>query len=128
MPCLEAIVTEPEHNHDKYKLNPTRDPDSPTGVYIPVDIQDAIGELERMLHPALMEDIKNCENEIDLIGKHHFGLGMWMRNNWGLWHKSRLVQYLNSIGHYYFPDDASSFILKCFWKHLNGQPLDLDSR
>ena len=121
-------MTEPEHNDDKYKLNPTSDPDSSTGIYIPVDIQDAIGELERMLHPALMEDIKNCESEIDLIGKHHFGLGMWMRNNWGLWHGSRLVQYLNSIGHYYFPDDASSFILKCFWKHLNGQPLDLDSR
>jgi hypothetical protein len=42
MPCIEAIVTESEHNHDKYKLNPTRDPDSSTGVYIPVDIQDAI--------------------------------------------------------------------------------------
>lgn len=57
-----------------------------------------------------------------------FGLEMWMRNNWGLWHGSRLVQYLNSIGHYYFPDDASSFILKCFWDHLNGQPLELDLR
>ena len=124
MPCIEAIVTEPEPNDDKYKLNSTPDPDSSTGVYIPVDIQDAIQELERMLHPPLMEDIKKCESELDLIRGHHCGLGMWMRNNWGLWHGSRLVQYLNNIGHYYFPDDASSFILKCFWKHLNDQPLD----
>ena len=113
-------MTKSFSTNDKYKLNPTPDPDSPTGVYIPVDIYDAIQELEKMLHPALIEDIKNCDHEIHLIGKHHFGLGMWIRNNWGLWHGSHLVQYLNNIGHYGSADNASSFILKCFWKHLNG--------
>jgi hypothetical protein len=113
-------MTEPDE--DKYKLNPTPDLDIPSGVYIPTDIYDAIRELEKMLHPTLIEEIKNCSGKNELVGEYHYSLGMWMRNNWGLWQGSRLAQYLASIGHGYEADYMSGFILECFWRHLNGQP------
>ena len=49
---------------------------------------------------------------------------MWMRNNCGLWQGSRIAQYLASIGYGDEADYMSDFILECFWKHLNGQPLE----
>lgn len=61
-------MTEP--NEDKYKLNPTRDLDIPSGVYIPTDIYDAIREQELMLHPALIEEIKNCSGKDELVGEY----------------------------------------------------------
>lgn len=102
---------------DKYSLTPTPDLDSPTGVYIPADIDDAIAELEKMLHPALIEEIKVCSPE-ELIGKYHFGLLMWMRGNWGLWHGSRLAGFLKSQGISH-SDSMSSAVLTAFWQYLN---------
>ncbi len=114
-------------NKDKYKLNPTPTLDTPSGVYIPADVIDAITELEKMLHPQLIEEIKNCHRKDELVGEYQYSLelwmlGQWMRNNWGLWQGSRLAQYLAGIGHGYEADYMSGFILECFWKHLNSQP------
>jgi hypothetical protein len=75
MPCIEAIVTEPEPNDDKYKLNSTPDPDSSNWCVHPRRYPRCYQELERMLHPPLMEDIKKCESELDLIRGHHCGSG-----------------------------------------------------
>jgi len=35
-------------DEDKYKLNPTPDPDAPFGAYIPKDLNDAFSELQRI--------------------------------------------------------------------------------
>jgi len=120
--AFSETMTEPDE--DKYKLNPTPDLDIPSGVYIPTDIYDAIRELEKMLHPALIEKIKNCSGKHELVGEYHYSLGMWIRNNWGLWQESRLAQHLASIVPGFESDYMSSFILECFWKHLNGQLLE----
>lgn len=55
----------------------------------------------------------------------HFGLGMWIRNNWGLWGESRLVFYFNSICIYH-PDDMSTIILDAFWCRLHSEPFNLE--
>jgi hypothetical protein len=113
-------MTSPDE--DKYKLNPTMALNTPSGVYIPAGVIDAITELEKMLDAQLIEEIKNCHRKDELVGEYHYSLGLWMRNNWGLWQGSRLAQYLAGIGHGYEADYMSGFILECFWKHLNGQP------
>jgi hypothetical protein len=64
-------------------ITPTPDPNSPTSVYIPSDLQGCFRELDSALPANMREDIRTCE-EFNLV-RHHFGLGMWMRNNWGLW-------------------------------------------
>ena len=55
---------------------------------------------------------------------YHFGLGMWMRNNWGLWAHGPLAAYLEQFGVHH-PDDMSGLILDTFWRHLNGLPLEV---
>lgn len=46
-------------NDNEY--NPTIDPISLTGVYIPVNIQDCFHELDKMLPDELIELIRRCE-------------------------------------------------------------------
>lgn len=76
-----------------------------------------------MLPASLLGKIRFCE-EADLI-QQHFGLGMWMRNNWGLWSTwSRLKQYFDSLG-VHEADSASSLILASYWRYLNGRPVEL---
>ncbi|HEU5289504.1 MAG TPA: DUF6794 domain-containing protein, partial [Cyclobacteriaceae bacterium] len=54
----------------------------------------------------------------------HFGFGMWMRNNWGLWTNSELKKTLIDSG-FVHPDDMSTAILKSYHRHLHGKPLKL---
>lgn len=108
-----------------YKINATKDEKSPTGVYIPTDLEDCFKELKKMLPADLVEKMKSAP-EKDMI-KYHFGLGRWMRNNWGLWSQSRLREYFKKLGLAH-PDDMSSVVLKCFWRHLNNKPLKVDEQ
>jgi hypothetical protein len=102
------------------QINATKDTKSPTGVYIPTDLEDCFKELLKMLPAGEVEKMKKGP-EKDMIN-HHFGLGRWMRNNWGLWSQSRLQEYFHKLGLTH-PDDMSSVILTSFWRHLNNRPL-----
>ena len=108
-----------------YKINATKDKDSPTGVYIPTDLEDCFKELKKMLPAELVSKMKSG-TEKNMI-KYHFGLGTWMRNNWGLWSGSRLRDYFKKLGLSH-PDDMSSVVLNSFWRHLNNKPLKVDEQ
>jgi hypothetical protein len=110
---------------DKYRLNPTPDATSKYKVYVPTDLEDAFNELKKMLHPDLLKEMKEG-SERDVVG-YHMSLGLWMRNNWGLWGGSRLSKYFNGIGIFH-PDDMSGIILYSFWRHLNAQPIKLEEQ
>jgi hypothetical protein len=107
------------------KINATKDKKSPTGVYIPTDLEDCFLELKKMLPEKTVTEMKSGP-EKDMI-KYHFGLGTWMRNNWGLWAGSRLREYFKKLGLAH-PDDMSSVVLNSFWRHLNGKPLKVDEQ
>lgn len=109
----------------KYKLHPTPDPKSPNKIYIPVDLEDAFKELERMLAPEFIAEIR-ARTEPGMI-EYHLGLGMWIRNHWRLWAGSGLGQFFNRLGIYH-PEDMSVIILATFWCHLHSQPLRLEER
>ena len=108
----------------KYRVTATIDSTSPTGVYIPTDLPDSFRELRRMLHPAFIAEFRADSQKVI---EHHFGLGLWMRNNWGLWGGSRLAQAFNRLGIQH-PDDMSGIILQSFWRELNGQPIRLEDQ
>lgn len=109
----------------KYAIHATADQSAPFGVYIPKDLDDAFLELQKMLHPSFLGEFRSG-TEQDLA-QYHFGLGMWIRNNWGLWKGSRLSDYFArmDIRH---PDDMSSIIMTSFHRHLNGTPIKLDEQ
>lgn len=94
-------------------------------VYIPKDLEDCFVQLEKILQQADLEKIK-VDPEKDMI-LYHRSLGMWMRNNWGLWSGSRLKLYFNNLGIHH-PDDMSGIILDSFWRHIHGQPIRLEEQ
>ena len=108
----------------KYDVTPTPDPTSPSGFYIPVDLEDAFRELDKMLSQEFRDEFKSS-SEQDLI-RYHFGLGLWMRNNWGLWSESRLAQSLSASGLRH-PDDMSGLIITAYWRRLNGKELGVEA-
>jgi len=85
-------------------------------VYIPRDLSDCIRQLDSMLSPEDKAYIQSGKSV-------HFTLGMWMRNNWGLWAGSRLQTYFTGNGIHH-PDDMSGVILDCYVLHLNGEKVN----
>jgi len=57
------------------------------GGRIPGDLEECFAELKRVLPRTTIEQMQGgSEAE---MARHHLGLGMWMRNQWGLWKGSR---------------------------------------
>ena len=49
----------------------------------------------------------------------HFGLGMWIRNNFGLWQGNTALRNSLALGHPgIHPDDASMVIIEAVWRRL----------
>jgi hypothetical protein len=116
---------EVEEIDPKYKIHPSVDPEDSTKIYVPKDLYDCFSELEKMLHPDLIAEMK-ADQEPDMV-KYHFGLGMWMRNSWGLWSNSRLAKYFEGHGLTH-PDDISGTILTSFYRYLHGEDLRLEEQ
>ena len=47
----------------------------------------------------------------------HFGLGLYIRNEYGLWRGNRALLRATGQSH---PDDASGIILEAFWERLRS--------
>lgn len=75
----------------------------------PCNLRDA----HQKLDVILAENKISINSESDMI-EYHFGLGMWMRNNWGLWSgKSRLLPIFETKGITH-PDNMSGYILETY--------------
>jgi hypothetical protein len=94
-------------------------------IYVPKDLDDCFARLKKILKPEDVEKIKRG-TEQDMID-YHFGLGLWIRNNWGLWKGGRLAKWFNEQGIHH-PDDMSGIVLHSFWRHLNSKPIELDKQ
>ncbi len=60
-------------------------------------------------------------------GRLHFGLGMWMRNNWRLWGRGKLKRYFLERGVLH-PEDMSGIILTSYHRYLNNQAIGFDKQ
>ncbi|MCE2996842.1 MAG: DUF6794 domain-containing protein [Cyclobacteriaceae bacterium] len=94
--------------------------------YKPKDLNDAILQLEKIHDDTTKQKIL-AMTEREFIANSHFGLGMWMRNNWGLWKGGVLAKHFNSMGIYH-PDDMSGIILTSYYRHLNGHDRELEKQ
>ena len=89
------------------------------GVYIPANMGECFLELDRQLSEITRKEMKAQPTRRDMI-RYHRGLGMWMRNNWGLWGSSRLSKYFNDKGVFH-PEDMSGIILEHYHDWLNDK-------
>lgn len=111
----KKIVTHHDSIKAKYeaKRKKQSEVDSIDGIYIPKDLDDCLLELDKILDNTIKTEIKKAEN----TDNFHFGLGLWIRNNWGLWGGSRLWHwfYNQEVSH---PDDISGAILSTYQEYL----------
>ncbi len=121
----EKVDSERRAEEKKYRLHPTTDSTTDGKIYIPRDLDGAHAELERMLTPALLNEMRDGTQED--MARYHLSLGLWMRNNWSLWKESSLARYFHKLGIDH-PDDMSGIILDTFWCRLNKKPLGLEER
>ena len=95
-------------------------------ITIPATLEEAYKALDELLDPEDIEYIKNL-TEDDIISMH-FGLGMWIRNNWLYPTNSNLTKSLRklnpSFGH---PDDMSHFILTGYYHYLNDNKYSIET-
>lgn len=110
----------------KYHITPTPDEKAPDGVFIPRDLEACFLEMRQMLTAELVREFQALP-EGDAVAHHHFGLGMWMRNRWGLWNDSPLAKYFNALGIEH-PDDMSGIILTSFHRQLHGRNIAIDEQ
>jgi len=109
-----------------YKLHPSPpEKDSGFEVYVPRGLEDCFVELKKMLPKKLIKKIKDGK-ESNMI-EYHMNLGVWIRNNWGLWKGSQLKSYFEGIGIHH-PDDMSGVILDSFYRHLNNESIGLSGQ
>jgi uncharacterized protein DUF6794 len=94
--------------------------------YKPVNLEEAVEQLKIIHHDSTKQKILEM-TEDEFLGGSHMGLGMWMRNNWGLWKGKELANYFNSIGIYH-PDDMSGIILTSYYRELHGQEWKVDEQ
>lgn len=85
------------------------------GVYIPKDIEEAIDTLDVVLSEKDKKYVADSLSLESFCATTHMSLGMWIRNNWGLWGGSRLQRYFTERNVYH-PDDMSDKILNAFYK------------
>jgi hypothetical protein len=79
----------------------------------PSTVNDAVTRLLSELSEKDKEAIKVTKRD-DLI-KYHFNLGLWIRNNFGLWNGN---YSLLTDCHSKHPDGASGVIIEALWQKL----------
>jgi hypothetical protein len=97
-----------------------------TSNYVPKDLNEALEILSCKWPEKEIKEFKALKEEN--LAEFHFGAGLSMRNNWGLWQgNNELVREFNKIGIHH-PDDMSAIILKSFHRRLNNKDIDLDGQ
>lgn len=86
-------------------------------------LDEAIEYLLAALPEKDLERIASMEKG-EFLAEAHFGLGMWIRNNLGLWAGGPLAKDLEENHMCFMADDMSHVILKALWERL--QNLDRD--
>ena len=87
--------------------------------YVPKDLTDALNQLDILLDEDTKKLIRDKENV-------HMSVGMWLRNNWGMWGGSRLGCYFGER-ELYHPDYISSLIIDAYHLKLNDSKFQMDS-
>jgi hypothetical protein len=82
--------------------------------------------MDRIL-PDSIKQAMLIQTEDQFSSGMHMALGLWMRNNWGLWKGSRLSKYFTKKGINH-PDDMSGIILYSYHRKKSGKEIKLEEQ
>ena len=86
-----------------------------SSIGLPDTVDEAVRLLIAMVPKAEQARIAVMpQDELVLL---HLGLGLWIRNNLGLWQDNPTL--LDACG-VQSPDDASAFLIVAFWRQLQA--------
>ncbi|MDR1564032.1 MAG: hypothetical protein LBS74_03655 [Oscillospiraceae bacterium] len=89
---------------------------------IPATLEECYKALDKELKEEDKLKIKN--SSVDDLGDYHFGLGMWIRNNWIYPTSNRIARVFLDAG-INQPDTMSSMIIEGYHFYLNGLPYEI---
>lgn len=93
-------------------------------------VEDCFAEITRIYNPAYIKKFRECPKEelhTYTRGMCGIGFGSDLRNMWQLRQYSSLVEYFNKLG-IADGENMSNIIITSYWRHLNNQPIDLESQ
>ena len=117
----EAVIAEQQR---KYQENILKE--EINGVYIPVDINDAMVQLNIIANEESRAKLIGADEEI-VVERLSRGLGKWMISNWNFYEGSRLSHSLKGLG-VSLPIDMASFLIRTYYLQLNELPLNIEER
>ncbi|MCL2671775.1 MAG: hypothetical protein FWF10_07050 [Clostridiales bacterium] len=89
---------------------------------IPASLEECYAALDALLDDAFKEALRDADpNELYV---YHFGLGMWIRNNWIYPSENRITKVFVDAG-FEEADGMSSAIIRGYHYYLNGLPYEL---
>jgi len=91
----------------------------------PDTLEEAYQALNALLRKEDIDEIRSG-TEDDAVFKTHFGLGMWIRNNWFRHGNGLLFKVISDKGFRTF-DSMSSALMMAYWCHLNGKAAELSA-
>lgn len=91
---------------------------------LPPVVADAFRRLDRELPPESRDALRAVPP--GEMWRYHHSIGMYVRNNYGLWKGGPLQEYFLAKGLRH-PDDMSGVLLEAYGVYLRGAPVDLDS-
>jgi hypothetical protein len=126
LPRKQPVNVEPPKEQQETREQAKEEQKKAEQTKIPTTLAEAHAELERQLSPQDLAEIDAMKSEDEMI-KYHFGLGMGIRNSWGLWAGGPLAKHMQELG-FTHPDDMSGVILGTFWCKRHGQDFRLKER
>jgi hypothetical protein len=126
---------DPFRLHPREGTKPPLEENDAKATYIPKDLDDCFAELEKTLSRKEIERMKaGPESEMsryyygfsDHLIEVTYSLDQWLRTTWRLHADSRLLQWFKDRG-LDDADDIAQIIVRCFWRHLNSKPINLDA-
>jgi hypothetical protein len=115
-----------DEKRDSPKKQPAQVQAKKTEAPPPKTLEEAHQQLEKLFPQDELAKIDAMKSESEMI-KYHFGLGMGMRNEWGLWGGGPLAKHMNKLG-FHHPDDMSGVILETFWCKRHNKDFRLKER
>lgn len=111
------------------KLDAEQLPDGPEILdldlpFIPKNLEQSFLTLDKVLSEEDRNLVMEGNDDPFFL---HFGIGLWIRNAWGLWSNSRLSQYFSGIGVDH-PDTMSAIILESYKQYLRKEPIQLNTQ
>ena|SRR5215213_2451977 len=82
----------------------------------PVTVEEAVRDILPRITPY--DKLEMMVTNKDHLDRMHFGLGLWIRNRYGLWRGNEKLIF-SACGFLCHSDDASGKILEAVWEELH---------